>query len=86
MGSFLGGCATGIVGLLLGYALLPNNVALCAIIGFCIGFAVIMLAMEVVESGVATLFVSFAMDPQALQRNDPYLYQKLRDTYNINWV
>jgi hypothetical protein len=40
-----------------------------------------MLTMEVVESGVCTLFVSFAMDPEALRRNDPHLHQKFLDTY-----
>jgi hypothetical protein len=29
----------------------------------------------VIDSGVATIFVAFAMEPQALQQNDPQLYE-----------
>jgi hypothetical protein len=37
--------------------------------------------MESVESGVATIFVAFAEDPLALQRNDPNLYNLFISTY-----
>jgi hypothetical protein len=37
--------------------------------------------MEVVESSTASLFVCFAMDQLALARNDPILYQRMKDTY-----
>lgn len=37
--------------------------------------------MEVVDSGVCTIFVSFAMDPAVLRNTDPELYAKFRERY-----
>ena len=38
--------------------------------------------MEVVQSGVATIFVCFAEDREALRRNDPFLFEKFMSTYH----
>jgi len=85
MSAFIGGCATGIVAGVMGFVLLQQYWIACAVTGFIIGFMLLIMVTEVVESGVATIFVCFAMDPEALRRNDEFLYSKFRDTYNLSW-
>jgi hypothetical protein len=41
------------------------------IVGFLVSFAITTVVMEVVESGVAALFVCVAEEPQALAQNHP---------------
>jgi len=48
-----------------------------AVLGFLFGFGLTMLAVEVVDSAVTTLFVCLAEDPAALQRTKPQMYQQL---------
>ena len=48
-----------------------------ALLGFLFGFGLTMLAVEVVESAVTTLFVCLAEDPAALQRTKPDMYAQL---------
>lgn len=48
-----------------------------AVIGFLFGFGLTMLAVEVVESAVTTLFVCLAEDPASLQRSKPAMYAQL---------
>jgi len=55
------------------------------ILGFVIGFIMMILAMQVVDSGVACTFVCFAEDREALQRTNPHLYQRLVETYHLQW-
>ncbi len=43
----------------------------------------LILAMQVIDSGVSTMFVCFAEDREALRRNQPELYERLRVTYNL---
>jgi len=76
-----GGIIGALFGVLLGFLLVPNFVVLIAVLGFIIGYVMTLLTMEVIDSGVATIFVCFALDPLALQRNDPHLYQLFKDTY-----
>jgi len=82
VGSLLGGLVCALSGGLLALAIIPKYWLTCAILGFAIGFVMVMLTMEIVESGVATIFVCFAMDPLALQRNDPLLYNRFQETYH----
>lgn len=88
LGSFLGGIICAIVAAIMALSTIEDYWITCAVLGFLIGFAMVMLTMEVVESGVATIFVCFAMDPLALKRNDPHLYQKFVETYSnyVNFV
>jgi len=83
MGSVLGGIVCAVVGGVVTIFVYPtgNWIAL-AVVCFMIGLSLVMLTMEVVESGVATIFVCFAMDPQALHRNNPELYQVFVETYH----
>lgn len=81
MGTLIGTILCGAVGGLLGFWQLHHYWGTCLLLGLLIGFVMSIVTMEVVESGVACIFVCFAMDPQALKRNDPFLYQKFHDTY-----
>jgi len=83
MGALLGGIICALVGGLVGSQIAPDFYIGCIIIGFIIGFAMLIIVMEVIQSGVATIFVCFAMDSEALRRNDPLLHQKFVQTYNL---
>jgi len=82
LGAVLGGVVCAAVAGIIASTVINQYWITCAVLGFGIGFAMTMTTMEVVESGVATIFVCFAMDPLALQRNDPVLYTKFQDTYS----
>mmetsp|Transcript_25003 Transcript_25003/g.35012 ORF Transcript_25003/g.35012 Transcript_25003/m.35012 type:complete len:456 (-) Transcript_25003:58-1425(-) len=81
LGSFLGGIVSAIIGGIIAYSWIQDYWLALIIIGFVVGFAMVMLAMEVVESGVVSLFVCFAMDKDMLKLVDPVLYQKFMETY-----
>lgn len=81
MGALIGGVATAAVGGIVALIYINDFWIPLAFISFCIGVSLVMLSMEVVESGVATIFVCFAMDPAALNRNDPALYAMFTSTY-----
>jgi len=49
--------------------------------GFAIGFILLILAMQCLDSAVATIFVCFAEDKETLRATQPELYQLLMDTY-----
>jgi len=59
----------------------PIPVIAC-VIGLFLGIFVLCIVLQVIESGVVSIFVCFAMDPNALNVNAPELYNKLRDSYN----
>jgi len=82
LGSILGGASAAVVGALVAHAIIRDYWVGIAFMCFLIGIALVMVTMEVVESGVATIFVCFAMDPQALRRNDEELYNKFVTTYH----
>jgi len=50
-------------------------------IGFLIGFILLILAMQCLDSAVATIFVCFAEDKESLRATQPVLYQHLMETY-----
>jgi hypothetical protein len=49
--------------------------------GFAIGFVLLILAMQCLDSAVATIFVCFCEDKETLRANKPELYQLLMTTY-----
>jgi hypothetical protein len=55
------------------------------IIGFIIGFVIMILGMQVIDSGVACTFVCFAEDREVLRRSNPHLYNKFVETYSLHW-
>jgi hypothetical protein len=54
-----------------------------ALIGFFIGFVVMAQCMMVIDAGVATVFVAYAVEPAALAGNDPQLAQHFQATQNL---
>jgi len=83
MGALLGAIVCAFVGGLVGSAIAQDWWVACAVIGFIIGFLMLVVVMEVIQSSVCSIFVCFAMDSVALSRNDPILYQKFMSTYNL---
>jgi hypothetical protein len=80
MSSFIGAILAAILGALISL-IWVDSIILVIIISFFIGYTMIFQVMQTLESGVATIFVAFAEDPHALQRNDPQLYNRFISTY-----
>eukprot|EP01116_Phalansterium_solitarium_P013734 TRINITY_DN3113_c0_g1_i2.p1 TRINITY_DN3113_c0_g1~~TRINITY_DN3113_c0_g1_i2.p1 ORF type:complete len:484 (+),score=153.58 TRINITY_DN3113_c0_g1_i2:1195-2646(+) len=83
VGTLLGGVCGALAACLLAqllllpaYCLLPS-----AFVGFVICFAMVSQTTELIESGVATIFVCFAMEPEVLKRNSPHLFQLFASTF-----
>lgn len=51
------------------------------VLGLIVGAAEFNIMAEVINSGVATIFVCLAEDPYALQRTQPELFQKIAEVY-----
>lgn len=51
------------------------------VLGLIVGAAEFGIMAEVINSGVATIFVCLAEDPYALQRTQPELFQKVVEVY-----
>jgi hypothetical protein len=82
----IGGVLTAVLGGVMIYFLEHDYYIQMAIIGFIIGVVMVMMTQEVVESAVVAIFVCFAEEPKALQKNNPRLYNRFIHTYNISWV
>jgi len=85
LGCFIGGCLNLGIGALLGATMLKGMSMMMAIAGFLLGFCQVMIVMEVVISGVATIMVAWCEDPHPLDRTHPELAQQFRQTYGLNW-
>lgn len=71
---FATGAAAGV--LILGQPVgLPLIFLVPGVLGMLIGFVIMSQLALVIDSGVATIFIAFAMEPQALHNNDPSLYE-----------
>jgi len=81
MGCWVGGVGTGIASGVLAFVFLPEDWILLALVGLLMGFVMCMMTLQIVESGVSTIFVCFAEDPAALARNDAYLFNLFMSTY-----
>eukprot|EP01112_Ceratiomyxa_fruticulosa_P009503 TRINITY_DN2476_c0_g2_i1.p1 TRINITY_DN2476_c0_g2~~TRINITY_DN2476_c0_g2_i1.p1 ORF type:complete len:585 (-),score=115.51 TRINITY_DN2476_c0_g2_i1:110-1672(-) len=81
MGSILGGIITAVVAAIISRFLVPDFWLPLAFLGFVVGLCLVILMMEVIESGVATTFVCFALEPQILQSNNPALYNHFITTF-----
>merc|ERR1711871_1568656 len=75
----MGGCVTALVSALWAHAmeLTAGEVAVASILAFIMGAVIMAQMTEVVESAVATLFVCYAEDPEAMQRSHPEEFQML---------
>eukprot|EP01123_Difflugia_compressa_P003737 TRINITY_DN15039_c0_g1_i1.p1 TRINITY_DN15039_c0_g1~~TRINITY_DN15039_c0_g1_i1.p1 ORF type:complete len:438 (+),score=15.59 TRINITY_DN15039_c0_g1_i1:177-1316(+) len=87
LGVFLNALTTGAVGIGIGVAFKytheTGDYVLFFIVGFIIGFVLMVLAMQVIDSGIACTFVCFAEDRHSLQRTNPELYNKFMETYHL---
>eukprot|EP01132_Coremiostelium_polycephalum_P003885 gene3885-4848_t len=81
-GILIGGVLTALVSGLVTYHFNDIYWIQMAVVGFLIGCSTLYIIMEVLQSAVTTLFVSFAMDPTALLRHSPTLYNKITTSYN----
>jgi len=82
MGCVMGGVVTGMVGAIWAAALGFNGWIVVGIIAFIIGFIMVALIMNVIESAVCTTFVVWAEDPATLAATRPEHYNTLREAAN----
>jgi hypothetical protein len=82
---FISAVICGTVGAIWGYVDQEMNsyylYYLTGILGFLIGLILVGQVLFVIDSGITTIFVCFAEDPQALNSTKPSLYQLFRETY-----
>jgi hypothetical protein len=86
LGGLVGGLFVGGAGFGLGYAMFAGDLgyaAACGLVGIFVGYGVMMNAMRVIESGVATILVCFICDPESLRRNDAELHNLFVTTYDF---
>jgi len=75
--SFIGACMVGAIAAVMAkFAFSIDYWGYWVAIGFIVGYAMVMIAMEVVASSVCALFVCFSEDPAALQQSKPEVYGK----------
>jgi len=73
LGIFLGGILTGCIGGVIAFSFDlgdSNSSFSFALLAFVLGIAIVSIILSTVESAVATTFVLWAEDPQALSRRD----------------
>jgi hypothetical protein len=80
--SFLTAIACAIFGGALGAIFVNDIWPLTCVISFFIGFAICMVPLSLIQSGVCTVFVCFAEQPEILKFNNPDLHQKFMETYS----
>ncbi|SAM00846.1 hypothetical protein [Absidia glauca] len=88
---FLGGLLVGVLCSLLGYLYLEisrpafnqqgNMTPVVVMVCFIVGISMFSTISMTISSGVSTTFVCLAEDPQALQRTQPELFEKIRQTW-----
>jgi len=87
IGMLLGGVLNGLLGAVLSSIFFAGDaqvLAIMVVFGFLIGLFLCAQIMEVLESGITTLFVSFVMDPHALERQSPFLYSEFKTRYGAS--
>jgi len=87
LGVLIGGVCAALVGGIFGaiftgiqQSQLPSIIFAC----FFIGIVLVLTVMEVIDSGVATIFVCFVEQPERLRVVDPEFYEKFRESYGNN--
>lgn len=88
MGMLVGGAVTAGVALLFSHYFESTRSDYWAIwtgLGFAMGFAITACAMVVVQSAVATIFVCFIEQPQALAETKPDEYNPLSTAWRERW-
>jgi len=79
--SFIGGAVGGVTGYFAGMAFGVFGSDRFAMLagGIVIGWIIVSIALQLLESGVSTIFVCFAEDRSVLSRSNPELYAKLTE-------
>jgi len=83
VGCIINGVLCAFLGGIVSYQIAPDFVVICFIMGGLIGFAIAIVSIEVIHSGVATIFVCFVIDKEVLRNNNPELFHKLVQTYSM---
>jgi hypothetical protein len=83
MGCIIGAVITGIFGALWAAALNFDGWIVVGIIALVIGYIMVALIMNVIQSAVATTYVVWAEDSALLNQTRPEHYTKLRDAANL---
>lgn len=82
LGVLFGGLGTGLSGYVLATFVFPAVHPWAGFVtGFVVGFVLLILAMQCLDSAIATIFVCFAEDKETLRATKPQLYQHLMETY-----
>jgi len=84
----IGGLLSAGFGFLICYLFSPSSLLfpiIAAVIGLFMGFFIMSIVLQVIDSGVVTIFVCFSLEPRALNANAPELYNKLRETYGASY-
>jgi len=79
MGALIGGVLTGLFGAFWAKALNFSGWEVIGVISFVIGYIMVTLIMNVIQSAVATTYVVWAEDPATLAQSRPEPYNKIRD-------
>jgi len=79
---FLGGAVTALAGGIVGLIVVPDSWVVVASLGFFIGLSIMLLTTEIADSGVATMFVCLAEEPQRMAEVAPAVHNKLRELYS----
>jgi len=91
MGCFLISLVISSIGAAFSYLIFNSSpeiillVIVFSVAGFFIGFLIMVLASQVVDSGVTCTFVCFAENREVIRNNNPELFARLSDTYGI-WM
>jgi len=86
IGVFFNAILTALAGVVLAYIWGQSSaVVILGILGFVIGFVIMILGMQVIDSGVSCTFVCFAEDREILRRTNPALYARFVETYSLHW-
>jgi len=77
--SFIGGAVGGVTGYLASGALgiVGGDRFAMLGVGIVLGWIIVAIALQLLESGVSTIYVCFAEDREALRRTNPDLHAKL---------
>eukprot|EP01104_Vermistella_antarctica_P011737 TRINITY_DN3310_c2_g1_i1.p1 TRINITY_DN3310_c2_g1~~TRINITY_DN3310_c2_g1_i1.p1 ORF type:complete len:620 (+),score=97.81 TRINITY_DN3310_c2_g1_i1:93-1952(+) len=80
-GCLLGAALTAAVSGLLALFFVSSHLLPAIVFGLVIGFTMVMIVLEVIDSGVATLFVCLAEHPDILRERNPTLYAQFAERY-----
>jgi len=82
----IGACFTATVGGLMANSMVSEYLVPVSVGCFFVGFLLFLVSVEVVDCGVATIFVCFAEQPDKLKESSPRFYLKFQETFpNVSY-